>query len=111
MIAFLLCEFQNRPDWVFLTTYAKAEMKAAAKAIAAGEFKSLSRGECDTGEKSIKAAVYANWNFSTTDGAEDWEKSAQDIAWLIVHSAERFATAHEGHGLQRVARRQRDATY
>lgn len=27
MIAFLLCEFQNRPDWVYLSSYGNAEMK------------------------------------------------------------------------------------
>jgi hypothetical protein len=104
LIALLLCEFQNRPDWVYLTTYGNAEMKGAAKAIASGEFSALTKGMVSTAEQFIKAAVFANWDLSGTDAAELWTKSIQDIAWLIGYAAERFTKANEynayKHGLR-----------
>src|ERR1039458_1379708 len=95
LIALLLCEFQNRPDWVYLTTYGNAEMKGAAKAIASGEFSALTKGMVSTAEQFIKAAVFANWDLSGTDAAELWTKSIQDIAWLIGYAAERFTKRSE----------------
>lgn len=70
LIALLLCEYQNRPDWVYLTSYGNAEMKTAAKAIAAGEFGTLTSGMASDARSFIKAAVYANFDFSEMEVAD-----------------------------------------
>jgi hypothetical protein len=83
MIALLLCEYQNRPDWVYLTSYGNSEMKNAAKLIAAGEFGALTNGMASDPISFVKAAVYANFDFSQMEVADQWERSVADIAWLI----------------------------
>jgi hypothetical protein len=107
MIALLLCEYQNRPDWVYLTSYGNSEMKNAAKLIAAGEFGALTNGMASDPISFVKAAVYANFDFSEMEVADQWERSVADIAWLISHAADRFASGQEynayKHGLRVVA--------
>ena len=104
MLAFLLCEFQNRPDWVYLTTYGNQEMKAAAKAITAGDFASITDGAATDAKQFIRAAVFATWDFSNSDAGETWSRSIDDIAWLLGYVAERFSSGHEynayKHGLR-----------
>jgi hypothetical protein len=107
MIALLLCEYQNRPDWVYLTSYGNSEMKNAAKSIATGRFGDLTNGMASDPISFVKAAVYANVEFSSMPVAEQWERSVDDIAWLIGHAAERFVSGQEynayKHGLRVVA--------
>lgn len=38
MLSLLLAEYQDRPDWVYLTSYGNSDMKKAAKLIAAGDY-------------------------------------------------------------------------
>jgi hypothetical protein len=109
MIALLLCEYQNRPDWVYLTSYGNPEMKNAAKAIISGDFGTLTNGVDTSAEAFVKGAVFATWDFSTTEVAEVWAQSVRDIAWVIGHVAERFVDWHENnaykHGLRVVSGR------
>jgi hypothetical protein len=107
MIAFLLCEFENRPDWVYLTSYGNTEMKNAAKAILEKDFGSLTNGLVKTEVEFVKSAVFANLDLSSGTTSEAWEQSVQDIAWLLEHVAERFIAGHEynayKHGLRVVS--------
>jgi hypothetical protein len=107
MIAFLLCEYQTRPDWVYLTSYGNPEMKTAAKAISSGDFSSITGGSAGTASAFIKAAVFAKWDFSGAENADVWEQSVDDIAWLLRHVSERFIDGHEynayKHGLRVVS--------
>jgi len=104
LIALLLCEYQGRPDWVYLTSYGNADMKNAARALAAGQFESLTKGMAKDAAAFVKAAVYANVDFSKMDVADQWERSVSDIAWLLGHVAERFVRGSEynayKHGLR-----------
>jgi hypothetical protein len=107
MIALLLCEFQNRPDWVYLTTYGIADMKNAAKGLAAGDFATFSGDAARTAEAFVKLAVFADWALSDTNVSDTWRQSVSDIAWLVRYVAERFVSAHEynayKHGLRVVS--------
>src|ERR1019366_4671126 len=95
---------QGRPDWVYLTSYGNADLKNAAKALAAGQFESLTKGMAKDVLAFVKAAVYANVDFSKMDVADQWERSVSDIAWLLGHVAERFVKGSEynayKHGLR-----------
>jgi hypothetical protein len=104
MIAFLLCEYQNRPDWVYLTTYANAEMKNAAKAISSGDFASITGDTAKDARAFVKEAVFATWDLSLAEADEAWGQSIDDIAWLLQSVCERFVEGHEynayKHGLR-----------
>ena len=105
MLALLLAEFQSRPDWVYLTSYGNADIKNAAKAIAAEEFGAITGGACTTGDEFVKAAVFAACDFSSApEIAEAWGQSLKDISWLIHHVAEHLAAGLEynayKHGLR-----------
>ena len=95
LIALLLCEYQGRPDWVYLTGYGNADMKNAARSLAAGRFESPTRGIAKDASAFVKAAVYANVDFSKTGMADQWERSVFDIAWLLGHVAGRFVSGSE----------------
>jgi hypothetical protein len=104
MLSFLLCEFQNRPDWVYLTTYGNADIKNAARAIFKGDLSGITDGAASDIKTFIKLAVFAGWDFSNSDDAAVWEQSVDDLGWLVKYTAERFCAAHEynsyKHGLR-----------
>ena len=90
MLSFLLCEFQNRPDWVYLTTYGNAEIKNAARTISKGDLSGITDGAASDIKAFIKLAVFAGWDFSKSDGAAVWEQSVDDLGWLVQYTVERF---------------------
>ena len=107
MIALLLAEFQDRPDWVYLTTYGNSEIKQAARAIEANEFASISSGTASSAAEFIKAAVFATWDLSKNDEAAQWEESISGLGFIIETVAKQFLTGHEynsyKHGLRVVS--------
>ncbi len=103
LLALLLAEYQDRPDWVYLTTYGNSEPKEAAKAII--------HGYCDIPGTSaanlcqlVKQGVFANWDLSKTTIATIWEESIESITALLQIVSEQFVNGHEynsyKHGLR-----------
>lgn len=107
MIALLLAEYQNRPDWVFLTTYRNTEIKNAAKALVSHDYAAISSGTAKSIEDFINAAVLATWQLSQGVGTNAWKESIRGIGYLIELVAEQFLSGHEynsyKHGLRVVA--------
>ena len=107
-IALLLAEFQNRPDWVYLSSYTNREIKEAAGAIVANDFSKASNGLSESGRDFVEKSVYATIRpGDDPDLLERWNRSVQDAEWLIRHVAELYLQGHEynayKHGLRVVS--------
>ena len=88
MLLLLLAEYQDRPDWVYLTSYGNSDMKKAAKLIAAGDYGGITNQIHKSASEFIIAAVYAGWRPDDRKTNVDWQASLNDIEWLIRHCAE-----------------------
>jgi len=103
VIALLLAEYQDKPDWVYLTTYGNAEIKEAASAIANNQ--SIPRTTASGMKDLVKTAVYARFDLSKiSEVAAQWERSISSIISLLQIISEQFIDAHEynsyKHGLR-----------
>ena len=107
LLALLLAEYQNRPDWVYLTSYGNYEMKTAARALAKGDFEQITSGAHKTADDFVRAAVYGGLKLEDGEHNEAFKHSVGDIAWLIAHCAEEFVEGNEynayKHGLRVVS--------
>jgi hypothetical protein len=108
MLALLLAEYQDRPDWVYLSSYGTKEIKDAAKAIVDERFEAVTNGANHTAEEFVATAVYATWKpTDVADTYESWRQSVRDVGWFIVHCAEMYIKGVEynayKHGLRVVS--------
>jgi hypothetical protein len=103
LIALLLAEYQDRPDWVYLTTYGNAEIKEAAKAIKS-RFAEIPGTSASNLKQLVEQGVYANVDLSKTEIARQWQESILSIMALLEIVAEQFLDGHEynsyKHGLR-----------
>jgi hypothetical protein len=107
LLALLFAEYQNRPDWVYLTSYGSAEMKKTARALVKGDFEQITDGAHKTASDFVSAAVFAGFRPEDSEHNEDWRRSVSDIGWLIAHCAKHFVEGNEynayKHGLRVVS--------
>jgi hypothetical protein len=108
MLALLLAEYQDRPDWVYLSSYGTKEIKAAARAIADGRFEEITHGVNQTAEQFVATAVYATWKPSETAASYDsWKESLKSVALFIGSCADLYLKGTEynayKHGLRVVS--------
>lgn len=103
LIALLLAEYQDIPDWVYLTTYRSTEPKEAANAIIDG-YIPIPGTSATNLRQLVKQSVYANWDLGKTKVAAAWEESVDSIMALLQIVSEQFVNGHEynsyKHGLR-----------
>jgi hypothetical protein len=103
LIALILAEYQDKPDWVYLTTYGNSEPKEAAKAMAK-RVVTIPHTTASNLRQLVKEGVYANWDLSKTEFAAVWDTSIQSIMALLEIVSEQFVDGHEynsyKHGLR-----------
>jgi hypothetical protein len=103
LIALLLAEYQDKPDWVYLTTYGNPEIKKAAEAIAKHE--QIPGTTAVNMADLVKTAVFATWDLSKSEGIrEQWNETISSTIALLQIVSEQFIDAQEynsyKHGLR-----------
>ncbi len=60
LLALILAEYQNRPDWVYLSTYGTREIKDAAGNLVDHNIEAITHGANQAPDELVATAVYAN---------------------------------------------------
>ena len=105
LLALILAEYQNRPDWVYLSTYGTREIKDTARMIVGNEISEITRGANSSVEELVATAIYANCKPSGDDAA--WGQSIKDIGWFLEQFCDSYLKGAEynayKHGLRVVS--------
>ena len=105
LLALILAEYQDRPDWVYLSTYGTKEIKDAARRIVSHDIAEVTHGANSSVDEMVATAIYANCRPSGDE--VDWKQSVSDIAWFLEQYADSYLKGNEynayKHGLRVVS--------
>lgn len=93
LLALILASYQDRPAWVYLSTYGTKEIKDAAQSLVDGDVAKLNRGAHESLAEVLAAAIYAGCKPDSDEAA--FSQSISDIGWFLEQYADSYLKGAE----------------
>lgn len=105
LFALLIAIYQDKPHWLYLTTYRNNEIKERVRLFLDDKFEELTGSSVDSLDAFVLLSVFAGYGL-LGEREDAWKTNIADIGWMLKRLAKKFMEANEynayKHGIRTV---------
>ena len=90
LFALMLCAFQPKPHWMYLTTYSTEQIREYMNLFSKRDYKHLTGGDCTTANEFIIRSVYSGKKPGEAGKEERFVKTLENIEWTLRRVADKY---------------------